>query len=394
MKHKEKLDMRKIRLVSLISFLLGASQALFIYVMSSYFKLASGTDNVSIFYLVSYAAILILLLNFHKIAKRYGRANIFFGSILLNTLALLGLLFTEPGMAGAGLVVLFIVSSNLEWVGLDVILETYSSDRMSGRIRGMFLTIMNIGILVGPFFSTKILESFSYYGIFLTIFIFNIAILFLSIFSLRDTNHRFNKKLSVLAVLRKIAKRKDICRISYISSILDFFYALTIIYLPIYLLGLGLSWKEIGFILTWMLLPFVFLQYPAGLLADKKVGEKELIIVSILIMGISTIGIYFISSPNIFLWSTVMFLNRTGAAILEILRDSYFYKRIGQNDVDIINIFRAARPAAYILASALSALLLLFFSIETVFILAGVVVLSALLPAIRLQDNKGEKERI
>jgi MFS family permease len=181
-------------------------------------------------------------------------------------------------------------------------------------------------------------------------------------------------------------------RIFYISFILEFFYALMIMYTPIYLIDLGFSWDKIGIIFTAMLLPFVFFQYPIGALADKKTGEKELLIFSIFLMGASALVVYFIGTGTVFIWSVILFSTRIGAALIEILRDSYFFKRIDGYDVDIINIFRSAKPIAYIAASAISAVVIYFFSVRAVFILVGVVVLSALLPAIRLVDNKCERE--
>jgi MFS family permease len=193
-------------------------------------------------------------------------------------------------------------------------------------------------------------------------------------------------------ILKGVIKRKNICRILYISFALEFFYALMIIYVPIYMLSIGLDWSEIGIIFTAMLLPFIFLQYPAGILADKKMGEKKMLFLAMVVMGVSALAVYFISSTSILLWSLVLFAGRVGVALVEILRDSYFYKRIDGYDIDMINIFRTALPLAYIVASILSAGVIYIFSIKAVFILVGVVVLSALYPVFCLVDNEVEKK--
>lgn len=391
-RHDEKLNKGKIRLTSLISFLAGLAQALFSYIMSSYLKLSSGTENVGIFYLISYLIIFIVLLNLHKIVKKYGKSNAYFTALFLKMFSIIGLLFAPLGITSIVLVVIYIIMGNIQWVGMDMILESYSSDRMSGRIRGKFLTIMNAGVLLGPFLSTSILERFDFYGIFLSILIFNTAILFISVLGFRRVNHHYDGQMSVRVILKKIVQRKNIRRAFHISFVLEFFYALMVIYTPIYLLNIGMSWKEIGIIFTWMLIPFVILQYPVGYLADKKMGEKEMLIFSVFVMGTSTLAAYFITSPSVFIWSVVLFATRIGAALVEILRDSYFYKRIDGHDVDLIDIFRSAKPVAYTIAAAVSAILLLLFPMKYIFILVGTVVLSALWPAIRLADNKSECE--
>jgi len=386
-KHDEKLEMKKVNILSIIAFLSGLSGSFFLYIMSTYLKDSYGNENIGIFYLISYAIVLFLMLNLHKIIKKIGKSDLLFLTLFLRVVAICVLVFVSPGAVGIAAVIAYIIFSNLQWLSLDMILESYSSDKMSGRIRGRFLTAMNIGVLLGPFLSTRVLENFNYYGIFLSLFVFNTLIFLVEILEMRNVNHHFKGRTEMRYLLKKILSRKNILRIFYIAFILDFFYALTIIYIPIYLVNIGVSWESIGIILTIMLLPFIFIQYPIGALADKKWGEKEMIIAAIFLMGVSTAAIFFINSGGILIWAAVLFLGRTGAAMIEILRDSYFYKRIDGHDVDLINIFRTSKPIAYIIGAAGAAALLFFLPTKAVFILVALVVLSALYPAIRLEDN-------
>ncbi|MEI6588255.1 MAG: MFS transporter, partial [Candidatus Moraniibacteriota bacterium] len=136
-----------------------------------------------------------------------------------------------------------------------------------------------------------------------------------------------------------------------------------------------------------MLLPFVVLQYPMGFLADKKMGEKKLLIFALFIMAFSAIAVYLTNSPSALIWSLVMLGTRIGAAMVEILRDSYFYKRIDGDDVDLIGFFRTAMPVGYILAASLSFVFLLFLPLSAIFILSALVVFSALVPAFYLSKK-------
>jgi MFS family permease len=127
-------------------------------------------------------------------------------------------------------------------------------------------------------------------------------------------------------------------------------------------------------------------------LADKSFGEKEMLIGGLIIMGVSAGSLFFVTSNAIWVWGGILFTTRIGAAIIEILRDSYFYKKIDGRDVDIISFFRTASSAGYISAMVLSALILIVFPIKYIFLLVALVVLSGLYPALRLIDNKSEKE--
>lgn len=387
LKHNEKLEIGKVNVLSMISLAVGLTESFFLYIMSTYLKESFGSGNVGVFYLISYAVVLVLLLNLHKIIKKIGKSDFLYIALFFEMIAIGVLLFVSPGPLGIAAVIAYIIFLNMKWVSLDMILESYSSDKMSGRIRGKFLTAINLGILLGPFFSTVILEKYGYYGIFLILFIFNAAIFLLEVTMIGRVNHRFEGQIGVRRILRRVFERIDIIRIFYVAFILDFFYALMVIYTPIYLISLGFGWEEIGIMFTVMLLPFVFIQYPVGVLADKKLGEKEMLIGAIILMGSATLAMYFIVSVEIFVWALLLFLSRVGAAMIEVLRDSYFYKRIDAHDVDLINVFRTASSVAYISGAILSAVLLLVFPLKAIFILVAIVVFSALYPAFKLEDN-------
>lgn len=391
--HDEQLDKKKIKLISFISFLFGFSQAILLYVMSFYFKSATGSENVGIFYTISYIVVLIILLNLHKVVRRIGKSKVFLFSLLAKIVLIFFLTMLPPSALSLFLLMGYIIFSGLEWTNLDVILESFSQDQLSGRIRGIHLTVFNLGFIFGPLLSTKILERFDFQGIFATILIFNSIVFVLALIGLRGVNHKFSQKLRVSDLVKKVFRRKDVMGIYYISFVLEFFFALMVIYVPLYLLDIGFSWEKIGVIFTIMLIPFVLLQYPAGFLADKKIGEKEMIISALLIMAAATLSIYFIQTLSILVWGIALFATRVGAALIEVLRDSYFYKKIDGHDVDLINFMRTSMPVAYIMSTAMATIFMLVFSIKFAFILVALVVLSALYPAFKLKDNKSERER-
>ena len=394
LKHNEKLDSSNIKFVSFISFLLGFSQALLAYVLSLYFKEVSGTDNVGIFFMLSYLVILVIFLNLHKLVRKIGKPFLFYLTFLLKAIALTVLFYCPLSILGIIFLIIYIIGEAISWVCLDIILESFSTDRMSGRIRGFYLTIGNAGFILAPLLSFQILGDFGFKGIFFASFVIQFLIFSISLMAFRGINHIFKRKETMRELLKRVFKRKNIMRIYYISFVLDFFYALMVIYTPLYFLQMGYSLSQIGLAFSIILIPFVLLQYPVGILADKKTGEKEFLILSIAVMGISTLIFYFFDFKEIFAWTLILFITRIGASMIEILRDSYFYKRIDGYDVDIINFFRTSRPVAYIIAAVLSSLLLLFLDdIKIIFLLIAVVSLSGLYPAFRLVDNKSEEEK-
>ncbi len=391
-KHKEKINDGKLRFISFISFLLGFSGSLLVYIESSYFKLSLGNDDVSLFYFLAYVIILLGLLNMHKIIKWIGKSTSFFLFFFLQICAMAILIMVPPSIFGIFLLMVNIITAYLMFVILDIIMESYSEDKKSGRIRGLHMTFVNIGFIFGPFISVRILEMYDYSGLFLLSMLINMVIFIVGLIGLRGGNNKFNGDITVRDLVKKIFINKDLMRIYWVSFILEFFYAFMTVYIPLYLLELGISWTSIGIIFTIMLVPFVVVDYPVGVIADKKLGEKEMIIFALFVMSFSTIAVFFIESTSIVVWSLVLLTTRIGAAMIETLRDSYFYKKIDGDDMDVISFFRTSRSVAYISAMAVAALLLIVFSIKWMFLFLGLTILLALYPAFNLVDNKSEDE--
>jgi MFS family permease len=391
-KHKEKLNDGKLHLIGFISFLLGFSQSLLVYVESSYFKLSLGSENVSVFYFVAYIIALLGLLNMHKIIRLIGKSTAFFLFFFLQICAMAVLIMVPPSILGIALLMINIVTAYLMYVILDIIMESYSEDRKSGRIRGFHLMIVSIGFMLGPILSTRILEKYDYTGLFFLSMLISMVIFIIGLVGLGGGNKKFDGNITIRDLVKKILINKDLMRIYWISFVLEFFYAIMTVYTPLYLLDAGLSWSQIGVVFTIMLVPFILINYPVGLIADKKLGEKEMIIFALFVMALSTLSMFFVVSKSILVWGFVLFLTRVGAAMIETLRDSYFYKRIDGDDMDIISFFRTARSTAYIAATAISAMLLIVFPIKGMFIFVTMVILLALYPAFTLVDNKCEDE--
>lgn len=387
-KHKEKLNKPAIRTLDVSSFLFGISAALILYLESDYFKTAKGSDNVTLFFIVAYSITLVLIFNWHRLIRKFGKKNVFLADFLIKAVFLLVLANLPVGKIGAIFLIGYMILTVLSWIDIDILLEACSRDHRTGRIRGAYLTIMNAGYLVAPFFAGMILNKYGFQPVFLVAAFLILAVWIICFFRLRNIDSSQAKGINFISLLRKLSNRKNVLRIYYVSFLLEFFYALMIIYTPLYLLELGFSWADIGKIFTVMLVPFVLLQYPAGYLADKKYEERDMIIFSLFIMAFSTTAVFFISSKNIFLWSLVLFSTRIGASLIEVLRDSYFYKRIDCRDVDIINFFRSVRPVAYIVGLAIATPIVYFFHIRFIFPLIAIGVLTGIFAAKNMASSR------
>lgn len=290
--------------------------------------------------------------------------------------------------------ILYLAFSNTVWVALDVLLENYSEDHLSGRIRGFHLMVMNVGFLLAPYLSTQILSRHGHPAIFIIVFVGYIVVLLLSVLLFRSEHQAIHHpKMYFFQTLREVIHRSSLRHIFAVSFALEFFYSIMIIYMALHLQNIGFSWNEIGLIFTIMLLPFVFIQYPVGVLADKRFGEKEMLALSFLLTIAATIGVILYDGKSLLVWAGILFVSRVGVAAIEVLRDSYFYKQIDGDDTQIIAFFRMARPAANMLGAVISVGLLAFFGLPSVFCAVVVVLFFALFHIFELTDTESEYER-
>lgn len=385
--HKEKINYNKIFLVDIISLFMGFTGGLLVYTISAYFKNVWNNENIGWTFLVANIILLITFLNIHKFVRTIGRSTLFQLLIICKISVFVALVIITGKIPETTLLILYIVLEALSWAVLKMILEAYTTDSESGRIYGFNLMITNIGLILSPIAATQMLGEFGFLGIFYLSIILNIIIFLIAFFNIRRIDTPRPEKIHYKGLLEKLRSRTDIQKIFSISFALEFFFAIMVIYTPLYLLDQGFSWSQIGVIFTIMLIPLVLIQYPAGLLADKKLGEREMLLFSFVLIAFSSITLYFFGGADMIIITIILLMSRVGAAFVGILRLSYFYKRVDKTDVDMIAFFQTARPLAYIIAPAISGILLIFFPMNSVFILITITALLALYPVYKLQDN-------
>jgi MFS family permease len=162
-----------------------------------------------------------------------------------------------------------------------------------------------------------------------------------------------------------------------------------VIYMPIYLYQyIHFNWSEIGVMFTIMLLPFVLFELPVGELADHKYGEKELMAIGFVIMGVSTLLVSLITVKSIILWTILLFFTRTGASFVEITSDSYFFKQVDDRQTNVISTYRTTRPLGFIMAPIFVTISLQYVPYQYIFFILGCIILTGIYWSSRIVDTK------
>lgn len=347
--------------------------ALLSYVLSSYLSKFISDQYVSLIYLISNVICFSIVFYFGKIIKKIG----LFRAVIINMIALflsliLQIIIKQNIFTVVSTIIFYQVSSALTYIFIDYYIEKYSLDGSTGDTKGLQWTIMNATFLLGPLLAGFLLEKVGFDFIFLLSILATIPtfVIFIKHFK----NIKFTTTKTVNIKLKKIFKNNAVFRISIVSLLLNLFYCWMNIYTPIYMSKvLGLSWDKIGMILAIILLPFVIFQYPVGKIADKYLGQKEMLMTSIIIMGLSTIALFF--TKNVITFALALFCTRIGASILEVMRDIHFYKNTNPKDLDLMSFFKSMTSFAYIIGPIISSLILAFFEIKSLFLVLGVIII-------------------
>lgn len=373
------------------AFLLALADALPAYIRSSYMESFVGVSAVSWFYIAANLVAIITILIFPKVIKRlsnYVSAGLV---LIIFILSLLGLSFASTALGVFLFFIIMQVSSYLLWINLDIFLESNSNDQTTGQTRTVYLTFMNLAWIFAPSISAWLVETRGYES---TFFISALVMIpFLIIFLLNRQklkNTATDAPHTPLKVaLKETFQSKNLRAIYVAAGQLSIFLSAAVVFLPIHLnQNLGFSWSELSIAFSIMLLPFLIVEIPTGILADKYIGEKELLTLGFLII-IACLGFFFSStSTNIWLWTAVLFISRVGAALIEAMRESYFFKNVDAHDIEKINIFRTAAPLGYVVASLISLIVLMFLSLEYIFIIIALFICLFTFPAlINMKDS-------
>ena len=370
--------------------LLAISSALPAYVQSNFLGQFIDLQTIGYIIMIANASSLVAILLFPNLIKKLTNYFVTQVSLTVYGASLLGLAISENAAMAIMSIVIFIISSNLIWINMDILIESFSQNKSTGRTRTIYFTFINAGWILSPLASSYLITKGEYSLIFLVSALLVIPVFSVFAHQARGLKHDVAYDHRALwPVVVRMFKDKNRRGIFMISLLLQLFYSSAVIYIPFHLLhNLGMEYGVLGPIFSLMLIPFLIIEIPAGIMADKYWGEKEMLIAGMLIISVSLFSFYFISSPIIWLWAIFLFLSRVGAALVEAMRESYFFKIVDAKDLVDINLFRTTGPIAYIIASALAIIVLYFFPLNYLFLFLGLIMLSGLTFAVGLRDTK------
>jgi MFS family permease len=244
---------KKLRIITYVAvFFLTLTASLTSYINSSYLATLVPENKVGLIYSLGSITTIILTLLIPKILCRLG---IKLSTVIISSLSIGGLLL----IVWQSPLVLFSILGFISYYALtqvaryntDLYLETISDNKDTGGIRGVFMTIINLAWLASPIIASTILgptERFYLLYFISAILMVPFMIIIGKVLPERTVCDPTSTIQDLLARLGKLNTAKDraLRKILTTDFLLNFFYAVMVIYLPLLLHEqIGFSWTEI-----------------------------------------------------------------------------------------------------------------------------------------------------
>jgi MFS family permease len=359
-----------------------------LYINSSFLEQFVPKGVVGTLYTLGSALNIILFLYLPLLLRRFGNYAVFLALTTLEGMVLLGLaLCTTPSI----IILLFVIHHSLPALllySLDIFLEHHTKNKRTGRVRGLYLTILNSVVVVSPFIVGSMIKENNFQSVYLASALFLLPLFLIVLYRFRGEKITYSQDIHLSRTLGEFIANKNVFTIFIAMFLLQFFYATMVIYMPLHLSNtIGFTWREIGALFTIMLIPFVLFEIPLGQLADRKLGEKEILITGFSIAALSTLIIPHITNAIFVVWALLLFTTRIGASFIEIACESYFFKQVDESHARFISLFRSSFPLSYIVAPSIASLVILGFPLATLFTILGVLMLCGIVVSLRLVDS-------
>lgn len=382
---------KNLAILYLAGLIVAFSTALPAYINSSFIESFVGAQYVGLLFALANSVTFFAMLFFPRMIRFISNL---LSAKLMMLLHVISLMFLMMNPAPVFLLIFFVgmwVSSNLLLINMDLFVESFTENANTGKTRAIYFTFINLGWIFSPMLASRLVVGTSHYSL---VYLASAFLMLVFYFIIALNEKKIHKvvaydNLGILKIIKDFWKNLNLRGLYFTSFFLNLFFSSAVVFIPIYLHNnLGFDWATLGIMFSVMLVPFVLIEIPAGIIADKYLGEKELMFSGLLILTISLVLFFFVKSTNPFVWGSILFLSRIGSALIESMRESRFFKIVDAENVSHINFLRTSHPLGYLVGSGLGALILSFYEIQYSFLFIAVLFLFSFYFVYIIKDSK------
>lgn len=384
---------RRLVPIYIITFLLTFHSLVVAFINSSFLEQYIDAAEVGTIYMVGSALSILVFLFASRFLKAIGNFKLTLGLLFLNFVAVLGMAYADSLHYAIPLFLIHLVAVPLIIFNIDVFLEEHigTNELNTGSRRGLLLATAGIIGAISPLTSTLFINESTndFTGAYILSAATLIPIVILLLFFFSDFKDPKYNEIKLFSALRSFWQRKNIRNVFSCHFILQIFFVMMVVYSPIYLTQhIGLTWVEFGIVMFFAQLAYVIFEYPVGYIADRYIGEKEMMGLGFLVLALSTSWMAFVTTPSVVVWSIILFTTRVGASLVEVTTETYFFKQTKGSDAQIISFFRIMRPFAYVMGALLASFTLLYVPFNLLFVVTAALMIPALFLTLDIKDTK------
>lgn len=372
----------------MLTILYALHYAIPVYATSSFLHQYFNSAYVSALYVIANIAILLASLTITKSIRRFHTYTYTFILVIAEIIATIVFSLTDNLFV---ISIFFIIHSVLQaflYICLNIFIESFSKHGETGSIRGLFLAILSAGYLVSPLIGGMILSHSSFQTLYVIASLTLVPFLYFLHKYLIHIKEPAYSQVDIFGALRTVFRNKNLKYIFIVDLVVESFYSVMIIYSPIYLATIGVPLTTyLTYILPVALIPLVVLPYELGHLADTRYGEKNILIVGLLIMTVTTFICVIVTSSSPVLWATLLLVSRIGTGMVETMAYTYFFKKIGPEDASLTALFMNIRSVSLVIVGSVGFIFAPFLieRPQTMFILLGCAILWGISYALKIQ---------
>jgi MFS family permease len=376
-------------IIYVVSFFYTLHSALPVYINSTFLATLMPERYVGPIYALSSLLAIVALILIPRLLKALGD---YFATVFFIVFEIAALICIAAFPSPAFTIAFFIVSAVLVTLisfDFDLIVEKFSKNASTGWIRGLYLTSANIAWVIAPALAGFILGENQYWRIYLAAALLLLPGLLIFVRKLEHFRDPLYRTIHFRRGLAAVWRTADLRYIFFISFLLYFFFTVMVIYTPIYLHEyIGFPWEKLGVMFSIMLVPFLLLEAWLGRVADRLLGEKELLIAGFIVIAFATGTLSFVTAPSFALWAGLLFATRVGAAMVESMTETYFFKKIGAGDAQMVSFQRTIRPFAGLVGPLAATAFLAVLPLQQIFLALGILMLLGIPFALTLKDTR------
>jgi hypothetical protein len=254
-----------------------------------------------------------------------------------------------------------------------------------------------MGYLISPLIGGVILANSSFKVLYIVAALTLLPFLYYMHKYLSHIKEPSYSHVDVLPALKNVLSNNNLKSIFIVQLTVESFYSVMVIYSPLYLATIGIPLTTyLTYILPIALVPLVLLPYEIGFLADRKHNEKDVLIIGLLTMVITTFLCVIVQSPDPRIWTVLFLISRIGTSLAETMAYTYFFKKVGPEDASLTALFMNIRGVSIIIVGSIGFIFAPFLvdRPQLMFVILGLIILWGISHALKITTPPNHQQTI